>query len=251
VKTGLVAHPETYSRYFEPFLGGGAVFFSLRPRRGILSDVNPELMNFYEVLRDEPDKMRRAMVQHQGKHGTDHYYAVRESEPKGAVKRAARFLYLNRACFNGIYRVNRGGRFNVPKGSRQNVLFESDDYAGAARALKRMKLLCGDFEAVVDQAREGDFIFVDPPYTVKHNSNGFLRYNERIFSWQDQLRLRNALLRAATRGCSITVTNADHESVRALYRSISQYRRLPRPSMIAGQADMRGDVTEAVFTFNI
>lgn len=217
----------------------------------MLSDVNPELMNFYEVLRDQPDEVQRAMVQHQRKHSRDYYYAVRESQPRSAVRRAARFLYLNRACFNGIYRVNRDGHFNVPKGSRQNVLFASDDYAGAARALKRMKLLCADFEAVIDRARRSDFIFVDPPYTVKHNSNGFLRYNERIFSWQDQLRLRDSVLRAATRGCSITVTNADHKSVRALYRSISQYRRIPRRSMIAGQGDMRGDVTEAVFTFNI
>jgi DNA adenine methylase len=241
--------PARYGSYFEPFVGGGAVFFFLRPRTGVICDTNTELVNLYRVVRDHPETMRMELQRHQALHSKQHYYAMRAHDPECEIERAVRFLYLNRACWNGLYRVNQAGRFNVPIGTKQNILFEEDDFESASDALKMVDIKCSDFENVIDSAQAGDFIFVDPPYTVKHNFNGFLRYNERIFSWGDQERLYEALERAAARGCLITVTNADHESVRELYAK-AFYRQVSRPSMIASLQHGRGAVTEAIFTFN-
>ena len=134
-------------------------------------------------------------------------------------------------------------------GTKQKIVFDYDDFIGMSGVLQNVSLLCSDFEDVIDQAEKNDFIFVDPPYTVKHNLNGFIQYNEEIFSWQDQERLFNVLERAASRGCFITVTNADHESIRDLYKSAT-YRQVSRSSVLAGVGHKRGTVTEAIFTFN-
>src|SRR5262249_52089089 len=156
---------------------------------------------------------------------------MRSARPTGSLERAARFLYLNRTCWNGLYRVNLKGEFNVPIGTKQSVLFEYDDFPEISRLLTNARLLCSDFERVIDATREGDFLYVDPPYIVLHNYNGFLKYNERIFRWTDQVRLRNALLRARHRGVSIVVTNADHASIHQLYRKFGQYQQLQRCSV--------------------
>src|SRR5690606_33757078 len=116
-------------------------------------------------------------------------------------------------CWNGLYRVNREGIFNVPIGTKTNVLMESDDFLRVSEILKRAELRSCDFEDTLNRCGHGDFVFVDPPYTVKHNNNGFVKYNEEIFSWQDQLRLSAVVRRAAERGAAIVVTNADHASV--------------------------------------
>ena len=175
-----------------------------------------ELINLYRIVRDYPQIMKEEMERHQILHNKEHYYEVRDLEPKCEIERAVRFLYLNRACWNGLYRINRKGRFNVPIGTKQKVIFDCDDFDGTAKALKNINLRCSDFEEAINEAKKNDFIFVDPPYTVKHNFNGFIRYNEEVFSWEDQERLYGALKRAANRGCFITVTNADHESVKKL-----------------------------------
>lgn len=242
--------PKKYRSYYEPFLGSGAVFFYLQPNGGLISDKNAELINLYEIVRDYPHKIRKKMEKHQLLHSKEHYYKVRSMEPKCMIERAVRFLYLNRTCWNGLYRVNRKGHFNVPVGTKQKVVFGYDDFVTMSKRLKNIGLRCSDFEDVIDEAKENDFIFVDPPYTVKHNFNGFIQYNEKIFSWQDQERLHGALERAANRGCFIIVTNADCESVRDLYKN-ANYRQVSRKSVIAGVGHKRGIVTEAIFTFNL
>lgn len=241
--------PEQYRSYVEPFLGGGSVFFALEPACGILNDRNKELMNMYRVLRDSPEQLREELQEHQRLHSARHYYDVRAATLDDRLERAARFLYLNRACWNGLYRVNRNGEFNVPKGTKDKVFFETDDYAGASRALRKVKLRSTDFEKIIDKAEAGDFVFVDPPYTVKHNLNGFVRYNERIFSWADQERLAGAVERASRRGCLVAVTNADHESVRELY-DFAEYSPLTRSSVLAADARKRVPTTEALFRCN-
>jgi len=210
--------PSVFNRYIEPFLGGGSVFFYLKPPQSILSDLNPELIATYEAIRDGWEALKGRLLSHQSNHGGDYYYAVRESKPRLPVTKAARMIYLNRTCFNGIYRVNLDGKFNVPKGTKDAVVLETDDFEGAATLLANAELRTSDFEPVIDQAHENDLIFADPPYTVRHNVNGFLKYNEQLFSWNDQVRLADALARARTRGAKIVSTNANHDSVRRLYR---------------------------------
>ena len=241
--------PVDFNQYIEPFLGGGSVFFHIAPARGVINDRNRDLMNMYRVLRDQPIQLRDMLRWHQSKHSDKHYYCVRAESPPCKLQRAARFLYLNRACWNGLYRVNRFGKFNVPKGTKSKIFFESDDYVEASRLLKRMRLKATDFERIIDSASCGDFIFVDPPYTVKHNINGFVRYNESIFSWEDQERLADSIQKAMSRGCKIAVTNADHESIRSLY-GFADYQPIYRSSVIAGDAAKRCDTTEAFFTVN-
>ncbi len=241
--------PEQFEAYIEPFLGGGSVFFSVAPKVGVLNDRNKELINMYRVLRDHPEALKTLMRQHQLLHSESYYYRVRSEAPEDKVARAARFLYLNRACWNGLYRVNRAGAFNVPKGTKTKVFFESDDYAEASKLLRNVRLRSTDFEKIIDEAKAGDFVFVDPPYTVRHNNNGFVRYNEEMFSWDDQERLARCVKRAFDRGCKIAVTNADHDSIRELY-SFAHYTRLSRSSVLAADPQKRSRTTEALFICN-
>lgn len=246
VRNDVQVAPTRFRTYLEPFLGGGAIFFSLKPGHSILADVNPELVNSYNAIKtdwkDVEDRLRR----HEKSHDDSFYYKVRDSKPRTSGSRAARFLYLNRTCWNGLYRVNLSGKFNVPRGSKDSVVLETDDFSKTSRILQNAQVLCQDFEDTLAMAKEGDFVYVDPPYTVNHNLNGFLKYNNNIFSWDDQIRLKNAVVRATTRGVMVTVSNADHESIHALYRDVCDPQRIERVSVIAGQSQHRKKTSEVL-----
>ena len=247
-KRWLIQHhanifPKKFIRYIEPFLGSGAVYFFLSPKEAILTDVNAELINAYRVVRNRRRLLEDLLQSHHSKHSTPYYYAVRDLVPSDAVGRAARLIYLNRTCWNGLYRVNQRGQFNVPIGTKNSVLLESDNFLELSKRLRTAQIRVADFEESVDLAQKGDFLFVDPPYTVKHNNNGFLKYNDKIFSWADQIRLAEALGRARRRGAQIVMTNADHLSVRELYGDFSCYS-LRRYSVLAGSASNRGPTEE-------
>ena len=227
--------PKEFDRYIEPFLGGGSVFFSLAPKHALLSDVNPELITAYQQIRDNSAEIERCLAWLQRRHGKDLYYAVRSKEFSHSTLRAAKFIYLNRTCWNGLYRVNRLGQFNVPMGTKTKVEFESS-LSLYASALRDAEVMCSDFETVLGKATKGDFVFVDPPYTVKHNNNGFLKYNEQIFSWLDQERLAGAVRAASVRGASVLVSNADHQSIRDLFSPLGDVISLERSSVIAGSS---------------
>jgi DNA adenine methylase len=227
------------------------VFFQLSPRRALISDINPDLIEFYSVLRDQPQNLTEVMMLHQQNHSRDYYYAQRASSCNTPLERAARFLYLNRTCWNGLYRVNKKGKFNVPIGTKEKVILNTDDFFGASRVLGNSEIRCSDFEEVIDEAKCNDFIFIDPPYTVRHNSNNFVKYNEMIFSWADQVRLYEAVARAASRGTKIIICNADHKSIHAMYDGIGEYLQLSRHSVLSGKADNRKKTTEAMYRINI
>jgi DNA adenine methylase len=243
--------PTSFNRYIEPFLGGGAIFFHLAPTRAILSDVNAELIHLYTVLRDSPRDLMELMLHHHSEHSSTHYYYIRAQVPDGEIERAARTMYLNRTCWNGLYRVNLKGAFNVPIGTKSTVVFEHENFEEISRRLQSVEIVCCDFEPTIQQAGSGDFVFVDPPYTVRHNLNGFIKYNETLFGWEDQIRLRDAIAAAVDRGASIVVTNADHESVRELYEGICEYRSVKRASVLASESARRGQTTEALFSANL
>ena len=236
--------PKKFNRYFEPFLGGAATFFHLRPQNAVLSDVNPDLINFYRVLRDEPEELAQRMKVLHRQHSKEFYYEMRARQTRTDLTRAAQFLYLNRTCWNGLYRVNLKGQFNVPIGTKSTVVLATDDFVAASEVLKNAALNACDFADTIDQAEEGDFVFADPPYTVKHNMNGFVKYNEKLFSWEDQGRLARAVKMAVRRGASICVSNADHETVRDLYADVGVLHILERQSVLAGTKEHRDSVTE-------
>ncbi len=238
--------PDNFNCYLEPFIGGAAAFFSIGERPFVISDTNKELIECYSAIRDDHKKVEHYLKIHHRLHCKDYYYQVRKSNPTKAHTRAAKFIYLNRTCWNGLYRVNLNGKFNVPKGTKSKVLLDTDDFQLVASRLKHGQIMCQDFEDTLRLAKPGDFVFVDPPYTVKHNHNGFIKYNENIFSWNDQVRLRDALVECAQRGVFITATNADHKSVRSLYSGICKIKKVKRSSKIAGSSIHRGITSEII-----
>jgi DNA adenine methylase len=240
--------PKTYGKYIEPFLGGAAVFFALSPQDAYLSDTNAELINAYNRIKKDRVKVERSLAKYQAKHDPAFYYKVRETSPTDPIARAARFLYLNRTCFNGIYRVNKNGKFNVPVGTKDAVSFEDGYLEKVEQALKNARVKRRDFAIAIGKANEGDFVFIDPPYTVMHNNNGFVKYNAQLFSWEDQARLATAIKAAASRGALIMMSNADHKSVRALYEGFGTHHSLTRTSILAGDPGYRRNATELLVT---
>jgi len=242
--------PSSYNRYIEPFLGSGAVFFKLQPSKSILSDINKELIETFMALRVDWKKVVKKLKEHHEKHSKDYYYKIRRSEPSSIYDRAAWLIYLNRTCWNGLYRVNLKGEFNVPMGTKTNVTRPKDDFSAVSRLLQKAEIIHSDFESIIERAQERDLLFIDPPYSVKHGDNGFVKYNEELFSWDDQVRLRDSLVRARERGAYIIMTNVPHRSVKdlySLYREYFEYDYLVRGSLIAADASKRGAYRELIF----
>lgn len=236
--------PNQYERYLEPFFGGGAVFFALKPSRAILSDKNARLVATYEALRDDPDSVTAALQAYADQHSDTFYYTARAHPETDPIREAARFLYLNRTCWNGLYRVNLKGEFNVPRGTKNRVMLPTDDFEGVSKALQNASLSTSDFSATLAQASKDDFVFIDPPYTVAHNNNGFLKYNEDIFSWADQKRLKEEAVAAADRGARVLILNAHHESICDLYSDVGTPHVVKRHSVISGTSAHRKGVEE-------
>lgn len=235
-----------FDRYVEPFVGSGAVYFHVQPERGIISDLNPALINVYSSLRSNHRRVWSHLLEHARKHSDKYYYEVRSKVYRSDASRAAQFLYLNRTCWNGLYRENLRGEFNVPRGTKNTVVFDDDDFAAVSEALASAKILAGDFEAIIEKVREDDFVFIDPPYTVKHNSNGFVKYNESIFSWEDQLRLARSVRSKVNSGASILVTNAYHPTVIDLYKDFATIVPAERASILSADKLYRGRTQEAL-----
>ncbi|HEX8224960.1 MAG TPA: Dam family site-specific DNA-(adenine-N6)-methyltransferase [Allosphingosinicella sp.] len=231
-------------KYFEPFLGSGAIFFQLSPSRARLSDTNSDLVATYKAIQAHPLAVEAALRELSVHHSDDFYYEVRESSPTDVAKRAARFIYLNRTCWNGLYRVNKLGVFNVPRGTKNQIILPSDDFESLSHRLRGADVACEDFEECIAQAAEGDLVYCDPPYTVHHNYNGFLKYNEKIFSWDDQVRLRSCAEAAVARGAAVVISNADHISVVELFSGLGEMKFLDRPSVISGSVHGRGRFSE-------
>lgn len=240
--------PKFEGRHIEPFAGSAAVFFSLRPQRAVLSDLNGRLIETYTAIKEQPTSFEAHFRRFADQHCKDFYYRTRGAKFRSSSKRAAQFLYLNRVCFNGIYRENLRGEFNVPIGSKTKALLETDDFHGVSAMLKDVTLLHQDFEKTIDDAVADDFVYVDPPYTTKHNMNGFVKYNQHIFSWEDQIRLAESVERAVSRGARVVVSNADHGDVRSLYSGFLKIRSVSRNNVIASKSAHRGTITEMVAT---
>jgi len=241
----LAAFPTTSKRYYEPFLGGAAVFFAFRPQQATLSDTNKELINCYRQVRDQPQMVLQAL--RKLKNTEANYYRVRERQPTDRIERAARLLFLTSLSFNGIFRQNLDGLFNVPYGNKTHI--NPADFAkimAASKALKCSKLVWSDFETVTDKAVAGDIVYFDPPYTVAHGNNGFVKYNAKIFSWDDQIRLSNIAERLSKRGCFVFISNADHPSIRDLYKTFD-LKVVARQSKIAAATEYRKAITECLF----
>ncbi len=240
--------------YFEPFLGSGAVFFHLRPR-GLfshyrLTDSNAELITCYRVVRDALEALLARLAEHQAQHSRAHYYAVRawDRDPSWAraseVERAARFIYLNKTCYNGLWRVNSRGQFNVPMGRYRNPrILDEPRLRAASAALQGVELAVADFGDVLGRAGAGDFVYFDPPYHPRSATANFTAYSQQAFGERAQRRLARVFAALAERGAWVLLSNSDTPFVRALYSAFCLHPvRAQRP--INAAADRRGAVEE-------
>lgn len=242
--------PQQYLNYYEPFLGGGAIFFSLTPPQGIISDINQELINLYIAMRDHPLLLKEYMQLHQELHNREYYYRIRAKQYVDSVEQAARFLYLNRTCYNGMYRVNKKGEFNVPIGTKTDCVYDIERFEEYSLVLKNIEISNNDFAVTLQKASNNDLIFADPPYvSAQKNNKHFLKYNDRLFTWDDQIRLHNELVKAKMRGASIILTNADCQEIQDLYTSSGFHiKKVVRTSNIASKAENRSIVSELLIT---
>lgn len=242
----LLAAPKGFRHYYEPFLGGGAVFFSLLPASATLSDANPELINTYTQVRDNIDGVIRCL-RRMANSEVD-YYKIRASCPRTAPAQAARLIYLCTLSFNGIYRQNLLGKFNVPYGHKIHLNpCDEPKLRRISENLQGRHILVNDFEVAVSRAKRGDLVYFDPPYTVAHGNNGFVKYNAKIFSWSDQKRLAALAHRLKANGCRVLISNAEHPSIRELYAEF-RVHTIHRYSVMSAASEFRRPVRECLFS---
>jgi DNA adenine methylase len=239
--------PSRFVTYHEPFVGGGAVFFALQPACSFLSDLNAELVNVYAVVKQQLEPLLAALAQHQNTR--EHFLAVRGVHPDTLppVERAARTLFLNRTCFNGLFRVNRAGLFNVPYGSQQHTtFFQPDSLRRAHLALQSAGLACRDFATCADQARRGDFVYLDPPYVSGlRGDQGFVSYQADGFDEADAERVAQLFEQLDRQGSMVMLSNPDTAVTRARYRGF-RIESLSVRRQVGGHADRRGRAREIV-----
>lgn len=242
--------PTTWNHYHEPFLGGGAVFFSLLPKNATLSDINGRLIETYSAIRDDVDDVIARLAELRERHGKEHYYRSRTrfNQPRGLgpIERAALFIYLNKTCFNGLYRENRRGQFNVPVGSYRNPrIFDEAQLRAASDALRGVELRVGGFAAVLDRVQPGDFVYFDPPYVPLSATSSFTSYAKGGFDMKMQEELADVFGKLVERGCQVRLSNSDTPVVRELYKQWDiEVIRAPR--MINSNARKRGCVDEVL-----
>lgn len=244
--------PKGYNTYYEPFLGGGALFLALQPQQAVINDSNSELVNCYEVIREAVDELIECLKQH--KNEAAHYYAVREWDRSNhyrnrtPAERASRIIFLNRTCYNGLFRVNSQGQFNVPFGTYKNPNIVNEDVLRAVSHylnLTKIKILNLDFQAAVEGAQAGDFVYFDPPYDPISDTSSFTGYDVNGFSKHEQIRLKSTVDELADRGCKVLLSNAHTEFILSLYQNY-RIEKVTAARSINSNTLKRGKVEEVL-----
>jgi DNA adenine methylase len=245
--------PDRFERYFEPFAGGAALFFRVAPERAVLADGNPDLIGLYTCLRTDVAGVIRKLEHHRAAHSEAHYYATRtrwndRERAWTSADRAATFIYLNKTCFNGLWRVNRSGAFNVPIGRYTDPpICVPDALRAASRVLAPTTLRCGDYRLAVEDARRGDFVYFDPPYDPLTPTASFTSYTADAFGPDDQRALADTARALVARGCRVMLSNSDTPFIRSLYRDF-HVDRVKCARAINSNAARRGEVDEVIVT---
>ncbi|OGG13240.1 hypothetical protein A2773_01195 [Candidatus Gottesmanbacteria bacterium RIFCSPHIGHO2_01_FULL_39_10] len=243
--------PKKFKNYYEPFMGGGAMFFYLQPEKAVLSDNNQELIKTYEGVRDNPEEVIRVLRELKSKHSKDLFMKIRNLDREIDIYKklsngeiAARMIYLNQTCFNGLYRVNQKSQFNVPIGSSLNRLIcDEHTIRSASKVLKKIELKEADFEATVKDAETGDFIYLDPPYYPVSAYSDFTRYTKEKFYQEDQVRLKEQIDRLKAKGCKVMLSNSDCDFIKNLYKDYKIHEVQSSRSLNC-KKDRRGKVSE-------
>lgn len=240
--------PKAFNGYLEPFVGGGAVLFHLLNKNpdmpATLSDSNAELINCYRCVRDEVEDVIDALKKH--RNDIHHFYKIRAQDVKklSNAERAARLIFLNKTCFNGLYRVNRKGQFNVPFGRYKNPkICDEQNLRTVSRALTYVQLYCEPFDSVLERAVKGDFVYFDPPYQPLTKTSSFTSYTSKAFAVSDQQRLADVFKALSERGCHVMLSNSDNEIIRELYREF-RIEEVLASRAINSNPEKRGKITE-------
>ncbi|MEN9231904.1 MAG: DNA adenine methylase [Thermostichus sp. DG02_5_bins_236] len=258
--------PQEWGTYHEPFLGGGAVFFHLAQRedgptldgstgspsepnppfRATLSDINPELVNVYCCVRDQVEDLIAQLTLHQAQHSSDYYYTLRAADSQDPLWRAARLLYLNKTCFNGLYRENSCGHFNVPLGRYRNPrICDADNLRAASQVLQGIPLLVQPFWQILERAKPGDFVYLDPPYHPLSTSSSFTAYSRYPFGEAEQRQLREVFGALVQQQVQVMLSNSDCSFVRELYRGFPIHT-ISACRAINSQGQKRGRIPEVL-----
>lgn len=247
-----------FTTYVEPFLGGGAVLFALRPSKAIVNDLNDELINVYRTVRDDPDRLIELLSEHQREHSEEYFFRIRELDRSEeyssmtAVERAARTIYLNRTCFNGLYRVNAAGYFNVSFGryKHPNIVNASAIRTMAEYLQHNGITFCNeDYLAVLDRLDRKKFVYLDPPYMPLSDSSSFTGYTEGGFNYEQQISLRDACNELRQRKISFIESNSDCEAIRELYKDFT-IKTVQAKRNVNSIADKRGEINEVLIYYD-
>ncbi|NCJ07119.1 Dam family site-specific DNA-(adenine-N6)-methyltransferase [Synechococcales cyanobacterium C] len=241
--------PQHYHTYYEPFLGGGALFFHLQPRQAVLSDVNGDLVNVYQCVRDRIHEVTHHLQIHSARHNQDYYYQIRASTPSTQAEQAARLLYLNKTCFNGLYRVNRRGQFNVPMGRyHQPHIFNPALLKAASQALQGIQIHTSTFADLLQaNLSPEDFVYFDPPYHPVSATSNFTSYSQNTFTAEDQTQLQAVFCHLAQQGVQVMLSNSDCEFIRDLYQGFYIHQIYAARS-VNSNPSKRGKIPEVLIT---
>ena len=247
--------PTNYSIYVEPFIGGGAVLFELQPKKAIINDFNSELINVYTVIRDYPDELIKELQFHKENNSSEHFYAVREYDRKPElfsqmtpVQKAARIIYLNKTCYNGLYRVNSAGQFNSPYGKYKNPNIINETVIRAMSKYfneNNIVIKNGDFKDALKGLRKGAFVYLDPPYMPISSSSSFTGYTENGFDEDKQRELKALCDRLDKKGIKFLQSNSDCEFIRELYNGY-KIKTIKAKRVINSKGNSRGEINEVL-----
>jgi len=240
-------------RYFEPFVGGGAVFFDLLPEKSFLSDLNSDLIKTYNVIKSDVEKLISFLKEYE--YEKEFFLKVRSMQPKNLpdIHIASRFIYLNRTCFNGMYRVNSKGEFNVPFGKYSNPLIcDEVNLRRVSKALQNVEINCQDYKMIIKKARKGDFVYFDPPYYPINKTSSFTTYTKEAFLDKEQIELKDTYLELHKKGCFVMLSNSNTPFINKIYNELVKYG-IKINEVLAGRAinskgAKRGKITEVLVT---
>ena len=246
----LLPPKESYKRYIEPFIGGGALLFYLKPESAVISDLNKDLIETYKIIKTDYAELTKFLNDYQKKHSKEFYFKVRaefNSDKLDKIKKAAALIYLNKTCFNGLYRVNKKGEFNVPFGQHKNFSFNEGNLKRVSELLKDVEIKNEPFDKVLDYAKKGDFVYFDPPYYPVNETSKFTTYTKEAFLEDEQIRLAEVFKKLDKRGCKVMLSNSDTKFIRDLYKDYKKYTAVVNAKrFINCIAEKRGEVAEVV-----
>ena len=242
--------PKTFNQYFEPFIGGGALFFELNKKGSTISDYNKDLINLYKIVKNNPIELIEDLQKHIN--SSEYYYKIRELDRTedfsslSPIEKASRLIFLNKTCFNGLYRVNKKGQFNVPYGKYKNPQWiDEENILKASELFKKTKILNGDFEIIKPLIKKGDFIYLDPPYVPLNNTSNFTSYTDNGFSLEDQLRLKKFCDYIDSIGAYFLLSNSYTDFIIQNYKKYKIEAIMAKRSINA-KGDKRGKVKEVL-----